>query len=112
MLRLILQLLPAALAHVLFGAHLMFHGFGWLSFLPLAGIALLALPRRFMMHLQTLVLALYAAEWIRAGALLVMQRIAEGRSPVIGGAIMAGVALFTILSILGVRLGSAKAHFR
>ncbi len=112
MYRLLLQLIPAALSHALFCAHLLFHGFGWLSFLPLAAAALLACPRRAALLIQTALLTLWTAEWIRSGALLVMARLSEGRSPVLSGIIMTGVALFTLLSMLCLWLRTSKAHFR
>lgn len=107
----LLLILPV-LAYVLLGAHLMFHGFGLIAFAPLATALLLAVPRRPVVWLQTALLLLAGAEWLRAGWLLVERRLAWGEPWHLAAAIMAGCALFTILSALVFRAERMKRFYR
>ena len=100
------------LAYVLLSAHLMFHGFGLASFAPLIAVILLAVPRRPVVGLQTVLLILAGAEWLRAGWLLVERRLAWGEPWHLAAAIMAGCALFTILSALVFRAERLKRFYR
>lgn len=96
-----LLLLFPALAFVLFAAHLLFHGFGLvLSALPLACILLLLIRNRVTVLLIQGLLVCFSVEWIRAGWLLAAARLEAGRSIHPAAEIMAGVALFTLLSAL------------
>lgn len=96
-----LLLLFPALACVLFAAHLLFHGFGLVpSALPLAGILLLFFRRRPAVLLMQGLLVCFTVEWIRAGWVLAAARLEAGRSLHPAAEIMAGVALFTLLSAL------------
>ena len=103
---------PPVLAHVLFGAHLMFHGFGYAVALPLICLLLLFVPRNWMRLLLFALLSLWSIEWLRAGVMLVMSRIEEGRSPLLAGAIMAGTALFTFAAALLLRTRTLKRFYR
>lgn len=95
----LLLILPF-LAHVLMGAHLMFHGFGAASFLLIIPAMLLFVPKHFMARLQQAMLLLWAAEWIRSGILLVMSRLDAGRPWQSAALIMLGVAAATALTAL------------
>lgn len=95
---LFLLLLIPFLAHILMGAHLMFHGMGLFAFLTLIPAALLFVLRRWMVLLQRVLLVLWALEWVRAGAMLVMSRVSEGRPFALAAAIMGGTAAFTLLT--------------
>ena len=103
---------PPVLAHVLFGAHLMFHGFGYAVALPLICLLLLFVPRNWMRLLQFALLSLWSIEWLRAGVMLVMTRLEEGRSPTVAGLIMAGTALFTLLAAFALRTDTMKRFYR
>ena len=98
------------LAHILFGAHLMFHGFGYAVAVPLVLLLLLFVPRNWMRLLQMAIL--WSLEWVRAGVMLVMARLNEGRSPVVAGAIMAATALFTLLAAFVLRTAAMKRFYR
>lgn len=87
-------------ALVLFGAHLMFHGFGLWAFAALIPVAFFFVRRPWVRIVMATLLCLAALEWIRAGVALVMERIAQGRPWMLAGAILAGCALFTALSSL------------
>lgn len=88
------------LALVLFGAHLMFHGFGLWAFSALIPVVLFFVRRPWVRVVMATLLCLAAVEWIRAGVVLVMERTAQGRPWMLAGAILAGCALFTALSSL------------
>ena len=61
-----LWLLFPALAHVLFAAHLLFHGAAlWVVALPVAALVLAFVPVRYMHRLQQLCLLGYAAATTR-----------------------------------------------
>ena len=76
-----LWLLFPALAHVLFAAHLLFHGAAlWVVALPVAALVLAFVPVRYMNRLQQLCLLGYACEWAYSTYELVARRILEGRS--------------------------------
>ena len=107
-----LLFLPPVLAHILFGAHLLFHGFGYAVALPLVCLFLLFVPRNWMRLLQFSILALWSIEWVRAGVMLVMTRLEEGRSPTVAGLIMAGTALFTLLAAFALRTDTMKRFYR
>ena len=92
-----LLILPL-LAHLLMGAHLMFHGAGLAAFLVLIPVLALFIPRPAAARTQRLLLVLWSAEWIRAGVLLVMGRMAEGRPWTAAACIMGGVAACTLLA--------------
>lgn len=100
------------LAHILFGAHLMFHGFGYAVAVPLVLLLLLFVPRNWMRLLQMAILFLWSLEWVHAGVMLVMARLNEGRSPVVAGAIMAATALFTLLAAFVLRTAAMKRFYR
>ncbi|WP_443744202.1 hypothetical protein [Sutterella sp.] len=105
-------LILPVLAYVLLCAHLMFHGFGLAAFAPLAAALLLAVPRRPVVWLQTALLMLAAAEWLRAGWLLVERRLAWGEPWHLAAAIMAGCALFTVLCALVFRAERLRRFYR
>lgn len=109
---LFLLLLIPFLTHILMGAHLMFHGAGLFAFLTLIPAALLFVPRGWMIHLQRVLLVLWALEWVRAGAMLVMSRMAEGRSFTLAAAIMGGTAAFTLLTALVFSLPRVRAFYQ
>lgn len=111
MAKLLLLLAPAALAYVLLGAHLMFHGFGLLALLAIVPMLLLFAPNRWIRRAHLLLLALCAAEWAKTGIELVMRRLAEGRSPVASGVILAAVTIFTLLALFCLTRPRAKAFF-
>ncbi len=100
------------LAHILFDAHLMFHGYGYAVAVPLVLLLLLFVPRNWMRLLQMAILFLWSLEWVRAGVMLVMARLNEGRSPVVAGAIMAATALFTLLAAFVLRTAAMKRFYR
>ena len=93
-----LLLVFPVLAMILMGAHLMFHGFGLLAFVVFVPIAILFVPHRFVAYFSSALLALFALEWVRAGVVLVMNRIDAGRPWMLAGAILGACAVFTLLS--------------
>ncbi len=103
------------LAHLLFGAHLLFHGFAlWIAVLPLAALVLMFVPIKAMHRAQQLLLVIYAAEWARAGGALIARRTAEGGAIHPAAEIMAGVTLFTLLAVFFVprRVREPEANAR
>ena len=93
-----LLLLIPLLSHLLMGAHIMFHGAGLFAFTALIPAVLLFVPRGWMPTLRRVLLVLWALEWVRAGAMLVMERVAQGRPFTLAACIMGGTALFTLLT--------------
>ena len=88
-----LWLLFPALAHVLFAAHLLFHGAAlWVVALPVAALVLAFVPVRYMNRLQQLCLLGYACEWAYST--------------------MAGVTLFTLLTALVFYRPKLLAYYR
>lgn len=98
-----LWLLLPVLAHVLFAAHLLFHG---------AALVLAFVPVRYMNRLQQLCLLGYACEWAYSTYELVARRILEGRSYHPALEIMAGVTLFTLLTALVFYRPKLLAYYR
>ena len=95
-----LLLFPAA-AVILFSAHLLFHGFGWVtSAMPLLALPLLFLRTRLTVTSLKVMLVLFALEWARAGWVLVAARLDAGTRIHPAAEIMAGVTVFTLLSAL------------
>lgn len=108
-----LWLLFPALAHVLFAAHLLFHGAAlWVVALPVAALVLAFVPVRYMNRLQQLCLLGYACEWAYSTYELVARRILEGRSYHPALEIMAGVTLFTLLTALVFYRPKLLAYYR
>ena len=105
------RLVFPVIAHVLMGAHLMFHGLPALIAVPAALIALAWVPHRLIPVLQVCCLVLFGCEWGRAGVELVMTRIAWGQSWHLAACIMAAVALVTWLSCLVFRSARVKAYY-
>lgn len=93
-----LLLVFPVLAMILMGAHLMFHGFGLLALAVFVPIAILFVPHQFVAYFSSALLALFALEWVRAGVVLVMNRIDAGRPWMLAGAILGACAVFTLLS--------------
>lgn len=110
--KLSLLLAPAALAYVLLGAHVLFHGFGLAALLAVVPIALLFAPNRGVWRAHLALLSLSALEWARTGFELVARRLEEGRSPVAGGAIIAAVTLATLLAACLLTRPRVKTFFR
>ncbi|HJD06623.1 MAG TPA: hypothetical protein IAA02_01950, partial [Candidatus Sutterella merdavium] len=108
-----LWLILPALAHVLFAAHLLFHGAAlWVVALPVAALVLAFVPVRYMNRLQQLCLLGYACEWAYSTYELVARRILEGRSYHPALEIMAGVTLFTLLTALVFYRPKLLAYYR
>ena len=108
-----LWLLFPALAHVLFAAHLLFHGAAlWVVALPVAALVLAFVPVRYMNRLQQLCLLGYACEWAYSTYELVARRILEGRSYHPALESMAGVTLFTLLTALVFYRPKLLAYYR
>ena len=106
-------LLLPVLAHVLFAAHLLFHGAAlWVVALPVAALVLAFVPVRYMNRLQQLCLLGYACEWAYSTYELVARRILEGRSYHPALEIMAGVTLFTLLTALVFYRPKLLAYYR
>ena len=104
----LLLILPA-LAHILMGAHLLFHGLGLLvASLPLVAILLLFIPRHWAAKFQSLLLALWGIEWLRAAVVLANDRMEMGMPWMRAAAIMAGCAIFSWLVILVFRQARLK----
>lgn len=97
------------LSHILFGAHLLFHGLGYyVAAIPVLAIGLLFLKSRSALYLQIGIMMMYALEWIRTDYALVARRIAEGVSYHPGLEIIGAVALLAILSIIPFRMKLAE----
>lgn len=108
-----LWLLFPALAHVLFAAHLLFHGAAlWVVALPIVALVLAFVPVRYMNRLQQICLLCYTCEWAYSTYELVARRILEGRSYHPALEIMAGVALFTLLTALVFYRPKLLAYYR
>lgn len=106
-----LWLLPA-LAHILFGAHLLHLGFSIVvALIPVAFFLLMAVRRRFVRWFEEALLFLYAIEWARAGWDVVSMRAAYGLTYHPALEIMAGVTVFTIIAALVFELPSIRAYY-
>lgn len=110
---LMLWLILPALAHVLFAAHLLFHGAAlWAVVLPIVALALSFAPIRYMNRLQQLCLLCYTCEWAYSTYELVARRILEGASYHPALEIMAGVTIFTLLTALVFYRPKLLAYYR
>ena len=107
----LLLILPA-LAYLLIGAHLLFHGAGLAVLISVAAVLCLFIPRRIVSLVHVLLLILCAAEWVRAGAELVMRRIDLGQPYLLAGCILGACALFTLLTALVFRSRRLKNFYR
>jgi hypothetical protein len=85
----VLRLLPAALAFVLFGAHLYRAGFPIAAALAVAAAALAFVRARAAARLTQGLLVLAALEWIRTAFAFAAERVAAGR-PVLRLAVILG----------------------
>lgn len=87
-------------AHILFAAHLLFHGWGWLSVcIILFFLVMSFFPRRHIGKIQAGIFLLYSIEWVRTCIFLVQERIDQGRSFSLALGILLGVTLWTLLQI-------------
>jgi hypothetical protein len=102
----VLRLLPAALAFVLFGAHLYRAGFPIASALAVAAAALPFVRARAAAPLAQALLVLAALEWIRTAFAFAGERIADGR-PVVRLAVILGAV--TALTLAAAWLLSSAA---
>lgn len=105
-------LLLPALAFLLFSAHLLFHGWGFLvSLLPTVSLLLWLIPRRIVARLSQAALVVFTLEWVRAGVLLAQTRLASGEPWMRALAILLAVALFTLLTALAFQRKRVLGHF-
>ena len=97
------------LSHIVFGAHLLFHHFGYaVAAIPVLLIGLLFVKSRSAYYLQIGIMTMYALEWIRTDYAFMVRRAAEGVSFHPGLEIMGAVALVAILSIIPFRMKLAE----
>ena len=109
---LFLQFVPVVLSLLVLAAHFSRHGQPMLVFLPVALIALLAVPRLWAARLLQVVLLLGAAEWVRTLLALARVRAEYGLPATRMVIILAVVAALTAASALVFRTRRARAHFR
>lgn len=108
-----LWLIFPSLAHVLFSAHLLFHGQPlWAVILPCIALLLQFLPIPYMNRLQQVALIVYACEWAYSTYELVARRILEGMAYHPALEIMSGVTLFTLLSAWAFHRPRVLAFYR
>lgn len=101
------------LSHIVFGAHLLFHHFGYaVAAIPLLLIGLLFVKSRSAYYLQIGIMTMYALEWIRTDYAFVARRVAEGISYHPGFEIIGAVALVAILSIIPFKMKLAELQRR
>lgn len=101
-----------ALAHLLFAAHLMFHGAPiGLATMPVACMGLWLARRRWVLWAEAFLLIVFSFEWARAGYALVQVRLANGEPWHTAALIMGGVALFTLLSALVLTRPAMKQRY-
>lgn len=92
--------LSLSLTHILFAAHLLFHGWGWLSVcIILFFLVMSFFPRRHMGKFQMGIFALYSIEWVRTTIFLVQERIDQDRPYSLALGILLGVTLWTLLQM-------------
>ncbi len=106
-----LQLLPAALALLVLGAHVLRAGNSALVAALLAVLALLFVPRAWAARIVQVTLAAGALEWLRTLTLLAAERRAAGAPYLRMTLILAGVALATALSLLAFRSRAVRERF-
>ncbi|MGN1209687.1 MAG: hypothetical protein ACI4SV_05245 [Duodenibacillus sp.] len=95
-----LLLVFPVLAHVLFAAHLLFHGLPiYIAALALVAAALVFFKSSLALRSTQILLAAYGIEWARAGWVLVEMRLTHDMSIMPAAPIMAGVTLFTFACI-------------
>lgn len=103
-----LLLIFPVLAHILFAAHLLFHGLPvYVAALPLAAVVLVFFKSAIPLRATQMLLAGYGLEWARAGWVLIDARLAHDMSIMPAAPIMAAVTLFTFacIPILTIALG-------
>ena len=94
----ILLIAAPVLSFLVLGAHFLREGALWLVIACVALIALLAWRRPWVPRLVQAALALGAVEWLRTAAMLIQQRMAEGRPWLRLAAILGAVAIVTAAS--------------
>ena len=87
--------IPAVLAFLVFGAHLVREGHPGLVAVPLAAAALCFVPRAWAAWTAKILLVLAALEWARTLVALARWRIASGEPYLRMALILGGAALFT-----------------
>lgn len=106
------SLLAPAVAFVLLAAHFFRAGNAVALAVSLLLLALLLVKRPYAARIAQVGLALGAAEWVRSGAMLVQERVATGAPYTRLAAILAAVALFTLLAALAFQARRMKARYR
>jgi hypothetical protein len=99
------------LSILLFAAHLLFWGKTLWILYPLALIAVLFIPRRFIARLLQLSLLCFAAEWGYSAYALFMRRILHGQPWGTAVAILAAVTLLTALSAFVFQTKRLRQHY-
>jgi hypothetical protein len=107
-----LQLLPAALALLVLGAHFLRAGHIALVIVALAVVVLLFVRRPWAARAAQGALILGALEWLRTLTLLAEERRIAAAPYLRMTLILAGVALATALSLFAFRSRAVKEHFR
>lgn len=107
----LLLILPI-LAHALMTAHLLFNGFGIWSFAPLLAMIPLFIRRPAMIRLESVLLILWGAEWLRADYALIMRRMAWGEPWATAALILGAVALFSFLSAFVFKAPKLQRFYR
>lgn len=90
------RLIFPTLSCVLFAAHVLFHGFGFLAAALCIVLAVIFwIPNAVAAHIGATILAIMGAEWVRAGMMLAMWRMEMGRPWMVALMILLLCALWT-----------------
>jgi len=109
---LFLRFVPVVLSLLVLAAHFSRHGQPVLTFLPVALIALLAVPRPWAARLLQVALLLGAAEWVRTLVVLARIRAEHGLPATRMVIILAAVAALAASSALVFRTRRVRDRFR
>lgn len=106
------RLIFPVLASLLFAAHLMFWNQHLWMAVPVALIALLFVKRAWVPRVIEVCFAVFTIEWVMTAYALYLKRIAAGSPWMLGVSIVAGCAVFTLLSALVFETRTLKKHYR